>query len=100
MVRKRDGALEPFVLDKVVAGVGKAIADRDVSLEEIERLTAEVERYAHDHGPVVPSEEIGQVVLRHLRSIDEIIYLRFASVHKGFTGASDFEREMAALDDE
>ncbi len=100
MVRKRDGSLEAFVLDKVVAGVGKAIADRDVRLDEIERLTADVERYAHDHGPVVPSDEIGREVLRHLRSIDEIIYLRFASVHKGFTGASDFEREMASLEED
>jgi transcriptional repressor NrdR len=100
MVRKRDGALEPFVSDKVLQGVVRAVADREVPPGAIDRLIAEVERYAHDHGPVVPSDEIGRLVLEGLRTIDEMAYLRFASVYKSFTGAGDFEREMAALEDD
>ncbi len=100
MVRKRDGSMEPFIPDKVLRGVANAVADRAIPLGSLEALLQEVERFVHDHGPVVASDEIGRRVLSELRSIDEIAYLRFASVYKEFTGASDFEREMAALEDD
>jgi transcriptional repressor NrdR len=99
MVRKRDGRLEPFSSEKVRAGVSNAFADREVPEGALDALVAQIEAYAEDEGPEITSEEIGRHVLEALRRLDEVAYLRFASVYKEFEGASDFEREMAAMED-
>jgi len=99
MVRKRDGRVEPFSAEKVRAGVVKAIADRDIPAGALDALVVQIEAYADDHGPEVGTEEMGHQVLEALRRIDEVAYLRFASVYKEFVEASDFEREMAAMED-
>jgi transcriptional repressor NrdR len=100
MVRKRDGSLQAFQSEKVGRGLASAVADRAVPADSLEDLVREIEVFVHDHGPVVSSDEIGRAVLRGLRQVDETSYLRFASVYKEFTGASDFEREMAALEED
>lgn len=83
---------------KVLAGVSKAVADREVPPGSIEALVARIERHVSEAGPEVSSEEIGRMVLEGLRGMDEVAYLRFVSVYKEFAGADDFEREMAALE--
>lgn len=98
MVRKRSGALEEFDASKLSAGLGAALADRPASANQVASLVSEVERTIRERGGVVESEQIGLVVLDRLRALDEVAYLRFASVYKEFQGAEDFEREMAALD--
>lgn len=98
MVRKRSGDLEPFDAAKLSAGVGAALADRPASATQVSSLVGEVERLIRARGGTVESEEIGRAVLERLRVVDEVAYLRFASVYKEFQGAEDFEREMAALD--
>ena len=99
MVRKRNGSLEPFSQQKMLAGVTSALADRPVSIEALEALVADIEGHVHEQGRAeVSSDEIGQLVLAGLRGLDEVAYVRFASVYKGFEGASDFEREVAALE--
>jgi len=99
VVRKRDGSVEPFMASKVMAGVAAAVADREVPPGVLEELVARIEHAATETREI-PSAEIGRMVLAGLRAIDEAAYLRFASVHKGFTGPRDFEREMAALDED
>jgi transcriptional repressor NrdR len=99
VVRKRDGSLEPFMASKVMAGVAAAVAGREVAPGVLEELVAEIERVATERMEI-PSNEIGRMVLARLQAIDKAAYLRFASVHKGFTGPRDFEREMAALDED
>jgi transcriptional repressor NrdR len=98
MVRKRNGRLEPFSPAKLSAGISAALADRPVSGSAIERIVVEVESSFQDSGSQVSSEEIGRVVLERLRELDEVAYLRFASVYKEFQGVADFEREVAALE--
>ena len=98
MVRKRDGRLEPFSADKVRAGVANALADREVVDGAIDSLVGDIEAFVESEGEV-GTEEIGRRVLEALRTLDEVAYLRFASVYKEFEGARDFEREMAALED-
>lgn len=98
MVRKRDGRLEPFSAEKVRTGVANALADREVADGAIETLVADIEAFVESEGEV-GTDEIGHRVLEALRHLDEVAYLRFASVYKEFEGASDFEREMAALED-
>lgn len=98
MVRKRDGRIEPFLPEKVRAGVASALAGREIPGGAVDALVAEIEAFVEAEGEV-GTEEIGRRVLEALRHLDEVAYLRFASVYKEFEGASDFEREMAALED-
>ena len=98
MVRKRNGRLEPFSAAKLAAGISAALADRPVSGSTIERLAEEVGALLHGKGSQVSSEDIGREVLARLRSLDEVGYLRFASVYKEFQDAADFEKEVAALE--
>jgi transcriptional repressor NrdR len=97
VVLKRSGQRQPFDPTKVVAGVRSAAKNRPVSREQMEAVAAAVEERLRLEGPDVTSEQIGLAVLDRLRSIDEVAYLRFASVYKGFTGAGDFEREVGLL---
>jgi len=97
-VRKRGGVLQPFDPEKVRAGLESALADRPVPADTVERLVARTEALFESSSSVT-TEDIGRVVLDGLREVDEVAYLRFASVYKDFQGASDFEREMAAMED-
>jgi transcriptional repressor NrdR len=83
---------------EAVPVVRKALADRPVPPGAVEALVRVVEAEAAEAGPEITSEEIGRLVLAGLRPLDEVAYLRFASVYKEFEGADDFEREMAALE--
>ncbi len=98
-VRKRDGVVEDFDARKIRRGLERALADRPVPAGTIDRIVARVEAMAAESGPVIETDAIGREVLDGLREVDEVAYLRFASVYKEFQGARDFEREMAALED-
>ena len=98
VVRKRNGRLEAFSAPKLASGVSAALADRAVSGSDVQRLVAEVEASLRAQGPQVTSEEIGREVLERLKGLDEVAYLRFASVYKEFQEAADFEKEMAELE--
>ena len=96
-VRKRDGRVEPFEPQKIRHGLEQALADRPVAAGPLDRVVARIEAELIDKGPQLDSDEIGRLVLAHLRDLDEPAYLRFASVYKDFEGAEDFEREMAEM---
>jgi transcriptional repressor NrdR len=96
-VRKRDGTREPYQREKVVAGVRKAIVNRPVTEEQVERLADRVEGRLRRKGPEVSTQDVGVETLRNLRSLDQVAYLRFASVYKDFQEPSDFEKELGAL---
>lgn len=98
VVRKRNGRLEPFSTAKLAVGMSAALADRPVSGSAIESLAEEVEASLRAQGSQVSSEDIGREVLERLRNLDEVGYLRFASVYKEFQDAADFEKEVAALE--
>jgi transcriptional repressor NrdR len=97
MVVKRSGDREPFDRSKVIAGVRAATKNRPVSGEAMQTLAAEVEEAVRLLGPEPSSQQIGVVVLDRLRRVDEVAYLRFASVYKGFEDVGDFEREVGLL---
>ncbi len=100
LVRKRSGNLEPFSADKVRTGIEQALADRPVPAGTVEALVLQTESLFGPDTSVVSAAAIGDCVLAGLRAADEVAYLRFASVYKDFTGARDFEREMAALEED
>ena len=97
VVIKRNGERQPFDRAKLVRGLEAAAKNRPVDQAGIEAIAADVEEAARMDGPEVTSEWIGRSVLDRLRAVDEVAYLRFASVHKGFEDAEDFEREMGEL---
>jgi transcriptional repressor NrdR len=98
MVRKRDGSHETFDPLKVRRGVESALADRPVPDGSVDALLGRVEALVYSDPDRVTTEMIGRLVLDGLREIDEVAYLRFASVYKDFRGAADFGREVAALE--
>lgn len=97
-VVKRSGATEPFNRDKVVRGVRKACKGRPVSDDDLALLGSKVESALRGSGwAEVPAHEVGLATLGPLRELDEVAYLRFASVYRAFESADDFETEIAVL---
>ena len=98
MVEKRNGVTETFDKEKLTDGIRKACKNRPVSEEDIERLADDVvESLFTDGGNVVTTADLGKEVLERLRGLDEVAYLRFASVYKDFKELTDFERELGML---
>src|SRR5690349_6717853 len=97
-VLKRSGATEPFTRDKAVAGVRKACKGRPVTEDQLACLGQAVEDTLRLDGLAeVPAHEVGLAILSPLRALDEVAYLRFASVYRAFESADDFEDEIALL---
>jgi transcriptional repressor NrdR len=97
-VAKRSGTTEPFSRAKVVSGVRKACQGRPVSEDDLARLAQQVEDIVRATGSAeVPAMEVGLAILGPLRELDEVAYLRFASVYRSFDTLDDFEAEIALL---
>ncbi len=97
-VVKRSGAHEAFSRSKVVAGVRKACQGRPVSEDDLALLAQRVEDALRATGAAeIEAPEVGLAILGPLRDLDEVAYLRFASVYRSFDSLSDFETEIASL---
>jgi transcriptional repressor NrdR len=97
MVIKRSGLRQPFDRGKLVDGLRAATKNRPVTEEQLDVLAQEVEDALREEGSEPTSEQVGLTVLERLRLVDEVAYLRFASVYKGFEGVDDFRREVGLL---
>lgn len=98
MVSKRSGVTEPFSRDKIIAGVRRACQGRLVAEDSLALLGQRVEDEVRGRGVAeVPAHDIGLAILSPLRELDEVAYLRFASVYRGFESIEDFEREIEGL---
>ncbi|MDI9918007.1 transcriptional regulator NrdR [Rhodococcus sp. IEGM 1379] len=97
-VVKRSGVTEPFSREKVVKGVRRACQGRQVDNDSLNLLAQQVEDAVRSSGSAeIPSNEVGLAILDPLRNLDEVAYLRFASVYKSFSSAEDFEREITDM---
>ena len=97
-VVKRSGATEPFSRGKVVTGVRKACQGRPVSEDDLALLAQRVEEQVRQTGVAeIEAHEIGLSILAPLRELDEVAYLRFASVYQGFDSLGDFEAAITLL---
>ena len=97
-VLKRSGATEPFTRDKAISGVRKACKGRPVTEDQLACLGQAVEDALRLEGAAeIPAHEVGLAILGPLRELDEVAYLRFASVYRAFESADDFEDEIAVL---
>jgi transcriptional repressor NrdR len=97
LVTKRSGHREAFDRAKIVEGLRAAGKNRPLTEEQFEALASDVEEEVRLEGPEATSERIGRAVLDRLGLLDEVAYVRFASVYKGFDDADDFAREVRLL---
>ena len=99
LVAKKDGRREEFSRDKVLLGVRRACEKRPIPLGAIEALVDDVEERVHALGKAeVPTRFIGELVMERLRDLDDVAYIRFASVYRAFRDVEDLKEELAALD--
>ena len=97
-VVKRSGVTEPFSRTKIMSGMRRACQGRPVTDDELAVLAENVETTIRARGTAeVPSNEVALAILGPLRDLDEVAYLRFASVYQSFESIEDFEREIASL---
>ena len=95
IVKKRNGNREEFNLEKLYQGVQNAFGGQELSEKKLKALVEAIHNEIKEQGNKVQSEFIGETVLKHLKDINEVAYVRFASVYKEFSDASDFEKEVA-----
>ena len=95
---KRSGASEPFSREKVLVGVRKACQGRPVNEDDLVLLAQRVEETLRSTGQAeIEAQEVGMAILAPLRELDEVAYLRYASVYRNFASLEDFEGEIALL---
>jgi len=98
MVVKKDDRREPYDRAKIVAGLKKACEKRPVSMETIEQVADRIEATALERGEKeIPSAFIGQAIMDELHEIDQVAYVRFASVYRSFKDINEFMKELEEL---
>ena len=98
IVIKKDGSRQPFRREKIIDGLVRACEKRPVSLKQIEDLTNEIEgKFYNSFEREIPSEKIGEMVMEKLKSLDEVAYVRFASVYRQFKDVNTFIKEIEKL---
>jgi len=98
IVVKRDGKRETFDQQKIVAGILRACEKRPVTLDEVEKIVQQVEKTLYNNmEKEVSSLKIGEMILKQLRNVDEVAYVRFASVYRQFRDISEFNHELQVL---
>jgi len=95
IVIKRNGNREEFNLEKLYQGVQNAFGGQELSEKKLKALVDTIYKDIQEQGNKVQSEFIGETVLSHLKKVNQVAYVRFASVYKEFSDASDFEKEAA-----
>ena len=95
MVHKNSGDIEEFSYEKLYQGIENAFGGIDISDKKLKSLVDNVHKDIKQHGKKVKSKVIGETVLNHLKGVNEVAYLRFASVYKEFSDVTDFEKEAA-----
>lgn len=92
---KKDGSREVFEKDKVLKGMIKACEKRNIPQEQLDQAVSRIESLLSEKGEKeIPSKMIGELVMRELKKIDKVAYIRFASVYRDFTDVESFEKEI------
>ena len=95
IVEKRSGNLEEFQIEKLESGIESAFGGQDITEKQLKTLVENIYKEIKEKGKKVESKFIGEKVLQHLKEMNEVAYLRYASVYKEFSDVSDFEKEVA-----
>lgn len=100
MVTKRDGTREEFDRNKLVTGIRKATERRPIDIEQIEMMIAAIiDHLEREYDHEIPSQAVGEAVMEHLKLIDKISYVRYASVYREFKDLEEFQAAIAELND-
>ncbi|MBU0597551.1 transcriptional regulator NrdR, partial [Patescibacteria group bacterium] len=95
---KRDGRTEPYNKQKLEAGLKKSFEKRPITQDEFKKLVNRIERDIQLEGKnEIKSRRVGEIVMKHLRRVDAVAYIRFASVYRSFKDAKTFQRELKKL---
>jgi len=98
MIIKKDGRRESFVRHKILAGIKKACEKRTISIDQMEAVVDDIERDLRDNSEKeVPSRELGEKIMARLHAMDDVAYVRFASVYREFKDVDDFINELKRL---
>jgi transcriptional repressor NrdR len=98
MAIKKDGRREQFNPDKIFNGIRRACEKRPVNNDEIEKIVRSIETLIHDNkAREFPTDKIGQLIMEKLKKLDDVAYVRFASVYRDFQDISDFLQELKPL---
>ena len=101
MVVKKDNTIEPFDRDKLINRLARATVKRPVQIEDLEKMVEDiVQEQKNQFRREVSSDEIGELVLRRLKDIDKVAYIRFASVYRDFNDIDSFVRIISELNEE
>jgi len=101
MVVKKDNTIEPFERDKLINRLARATVKRPVQIEDLEKMVEDiVQELKNQFRREVSSDEIGELVLRRLKDIDKVAYIRFASVYRDFNDIDSFVRIISELNEE
>lgn len=98
MVIKKDGRREPFNREKIKIGIEKACEKRPISQEKIDQVVTEIEALVRSyHKPEIASKVIGEIVIKKLKKLDKVAYIRFASVYREFKDVEEFKKAIKEL---
>src|SRR4029079_321890 len=98
LVRKKDGRAEPYDRNKIMGGLRRACEKRPISVSQLEAIADQIERSVQDSGErEVNTSEIGKIIMRRLKALDKVAYVRFASVYLEFEDVSEFMSELKNL---
>lgn len=97
IVIKRDGTREPYTRPKIERGVWLACTKRPVTQEQVERMLSKLEERWVSIGPEVDSKILGEDLMKELKKLDQVAYIRYASIHREFTDVEEFKEEIGKL---
>jgi len=98
VVIKKDNTRQPYSREKLTGGIRKACEKRPVSSDDIELIADDVEKFLYsEYGREVPTSQVGEIVMDKLQKIDQVAYVRFASVYRQFEKIADFVKEVKSL---
>jgi len=97
IVVKKDGRREEFSREKLKQGILKACEKREISIEKVDKIVNEIEEKLRKKGKEIKSKLIGEIVIRKLKRLDDVAYIRFASVYRDFQDVKDFKKEIKEL---
>lgn len=97
IVIKRDGTREPYDRSKIERGVWLACTKRPVTQDQVEKMLSKLEEKWVSTGPEVPSSQLGEDLMKELKKLDQVAYIRYASIHREFTDVEEFKEEITKL---
>ncbi len=96
-VIKKNGSTQKYSRNKILEGISKAVEKREITQEQIDRILAKIEAHILKEGKEIKTSTIGSIIMRELKKLDKVAYIRFASVYKDFDDIESFKKELKKI---